>query len=99
MQPNPKEDSIVAITYAFRQVKDAPSYGTIVVGSEQLDPNRLRDASIETVSTELDLLHRFTDIVIELDPDILSGWDVQVSSWGYLNARGSTYGTFLESLL
>ena len=28
----------------------------------------------------------------DLDPDILTGWEVQMSSWGYLEARGRTHG-------
>lgn len=41
---------------------------------------------------ELDLINRIIDVVRELDPDIIVGWDVQTASWGYLNARANTYG-------
>jgi len=36
------------------------------------------------------------DIVFDLDPDIVSGWEVQSSSWGYLTARGQKYGLCLR---
>jgi DNA polymerase zeta len=31
--------------------------------------------------------------VVDLDPDIIAGWEIQNSSWGYLGARGSQYGS------
>lgn len=45
---------------------------------------------------ELDLINKVADIVVELDPDIIVGWDVEGSSWGYLNLRASHYSEFLE---
>jgi DNA polymerase zeta len=47
---------------------------------------------VKIVSTELDLLNHVADIVVDLDPDILVGWEIQTASWGYLNARGRQYG-------
>jgi DNA polymerase zeta len=44
------------------------------------------------VRDELELLNRVVDIVLDLDPDIIIGWDVQNTSWGYLNARALYYG-------
>ena len=64
-----------------------------LVQNERLDLRRLRDIEAEVVPDELELLNRIIDTVVELDPDILVGWDVRASSWGYLNARGSHYGS------
>ena len=47
---------------------------------------------------ELDLFNRLIDLIIEIDPDILTGWEVQAGSWGYLEARGQTYGSGLDFL-
>ena len=44
------------------------------------------------VASELDLLNAVIDIVLDLDPDILVGWEVQTASWGYFKARAVTYG-------
>ena len=60
--------------------------------NDYTDPRRLRDHPIETVDTELELLNRVTDIIVELDPDILAGWEIQSASWGYCDARGRAYG-------
>ena len=38
------------------------------------------------------MINRLIDVVNELDPDIVTGWEVQAASWGYLSARASTYG-------
>lgn len=50
--------------------------------------------------SELDLINRLTDIVREHDPDILSGYEVQSSSWGYVIERARMhFGYILPVLL
>lgn len=44
------------------------------------------------MSEEIDLINRVVDVVIDLDPDIITGWDIELSSWGYLDSRAETYG-------
>lgn len=50
--------------------------------------------AFEVVPSELDLLNRLIDVIVEIDPDILAGWEVQAASWGYLSARANIYGTW-----
>ncbi|KAI0651854.1 hypothetical protein C8Q79DRAFT_935176 [Trametes meyenii] len=99
--PDPDLDEVVAVFYALhssdqRDRDDSGTFacesGIIVVDSEQLSSRRLGSADAEFVDSELDLLNRVIDIVVELDPDIVSGWEVQAGSWGYLSVRGRTYG-------
>ena len=91
-------DGIVAIFYAYQESSDYDATGdvyqsgVVAVHIDRIDPKRLRDHQIETVDTELELLNRVTDIIVEFDPDILAGWEIQTSSWGYCDARGKTYG-------
>lgn len=66
--------------------------GMIVVENNQVNARRLRGVKFEAVSSELDLLNRLIDVVVDINPDIISGWEVQAASWGYLNTRASTYG-------
>jgi DNA polymerase zeta len=66
--------------------------GVVVVRNALMDPRALRDIPGQVVSTELDLLNTIVDLVLDLDPDIVTGWEVQSSSWGYLSARGLQYG-------
>lgn len=72
--------------------------GILLVGTSQLDQDRLRCHTFEVMQEELDLINRIVDIVQELDPDIIVGWDVQTASWGYLNARANTYGNIPRQL-
>jgi DNA polymerase zeta len=55
---------------------------------------RLRHREIQIVDSELDLINATIDVVNDLDPDIVVGWDTQLSSWGYLQARGASYGEY-----
>lgn len=93
--PDANQDEIVALFYAVGN-DDLHSglldQGILVVQNPQLDPRRFRGYSLEAVSDELELINRIIDIVVDIDPDILVGWEVQASSWGYLNSRGSQYG-------
>ena len=66
----------------------------IAVHSEQFSQRRLRSVKAEFVDGELDLLNRVIDVIVDFDPDIISGWEVQAASWGYLGARGRSYGRF-----
>ncbi len=62
--------------------------------SDQFSQRRLRSVKADFVDSELDLLNRVIDVILDFDPDIVSGWEVQAASWGYLGARGRTYGEF-----
>ena len=59
----------------------------------------MRDSEIDVVETEAELLNTFVDRVLDLDPDIICGWEIQSASWGYLAARGRHLGRFLTHLM
>ena len=96
--PNPDEAEIAAVFYSFpahhRDSSEAFTCqsGIIAVTGDQLNARRLRSVKSEFVDSELELLNRIIDVIIDLDPDIVSGWEVQAASWGYLGARGRSYG-------
>ena len=53
------------------------------------------DALVDEEDSELDLINRLTDLVREFDPDILTGYEVQSSSWGYVIERARLqFGSF-----
>ncbi|KAI0348054.1 hypothetical protein BDW22DRAFT_1350202 [Trametopsis cervina] len=94
--PDPDKDPIVAVFYSYydsnfqRVDHDTPftcESGIIALDNAELNTPRLRNWTIDTVDSELDLLNRVVDIVQAFDPDIVTGWEVQSASWGYLNAR------------
>jgi DNA polymerase zeta len=102
-KPDPEVDEINAIFYAFQNSNVDPSgpfscdVNCVFVESVNVNSSRMRDFDAEVVSSELDLLNRIADIVCDLDPDVILGWEVQTSSWGYLTARGRHYGPFFLS--
>ncbi|KAJ3553039.1 hypothetical protein NM688_g3832 [Phlebia brevispora] len=99
--PDPGTDEIAAIFWSYydsnlqRDDHDEPfkcEDGVIAVQKSCLDPKKLRDQVIDAADTELEVINRLIDIVNELDPDIVTGWEIQAASWGYLTARASLYG-------
>lgn len=47
--------------------------------------------NIDEEHSELDLINRLTDLVREFDPDILTGYEVQSASWGYVIERARVH--------
>ena len=95
---------VAAVTWCFQDEDGPPPEGDrraafrsgiLVVKNPQFDPRRLGDIHVDEYDDELELIHSLVDLVHELDPDILAGWEVQRSSWGYLATRGREYGTFI----
>lgn len=102
--PNPEEDEVVVVFYSYQDSDEFPPEENgrftcqsrmIVVENDQVNAKRLRDLKFEVVSSELDLINRLIDVVVDINPDIITGWEVQADSWGYLSARASTYGRYL----
>lgn len=48
---------------------------------------KINDIEIIRVNSEADLIEDFVNLVINFDPDILSGYEIQNSSWGYFFQR------------
>ena len=95
---------VAAVSWCFQDEDELPTEsdrraayrsGILVVKNFQFDPQRLRNIHIDEYDDELELINSLVDLVHELDPDILAGWEVQRSSWGYLATRGREYGAFI----
>ncbi|KAJ9636926.1 DNA polymerase zeta [Knufia peltigerae] len=99
LAPNPDEDAVACIFWCVqtddeemesRGGRDGIHKGIITVADE---PQRAKKVGrnvtfdVEEEATELDLLTRLVDIVRSYDPDILTGYEVHNSSWGYLIER------------
>jgi len=68
-----------------------------VVDSQQTREERLRLEGVPCtiLDSELDLFNWVIDCVKGWDPDVLSGWELHNSSWGYLAARANeAFGKF-----
>ncbi|KAH7883594.1 hypothetical protein F5I97DRAFT_2041862 [Phlebopus sp. FC_14] len=100
--PDANIDEIAAVFYAVGNddiYSTLHDQGVLVVRNARLNSNRLRGFPIEIVADELELINRVIDIVVDLDPDIVLGWEVQAASWGYLNTRGICYGLDVGELI
>jgi len=98
---DPENDEIAGLFWSFHNGDDAGlegdrrsryQSGILVLESANFDPKRLRDHHLETFSSEMDLINFMVDEVRDLDPDVVTGWEVQSGSWGYLINRAKTYG-------
>jgi DNA polymerase zeta len=102
--PDAEVDEICAAFYSFQNPdKDQSSIftcetGQVIVQTAQVDQIKGREPRADMVATELDLINRVVDIICDIDPDILIGWEVQAASWGYLKSRGQHYGMFATNL-
>ena len=94
--PDPELDPLAALFY--RMVVEGEEYGQ--VGCIAVRLARLEGvARVRRVESELELIRAVVRLVRDADPDILGGWEVQMSSWGFLMARAATLGINLCPLL
>jgi DNA polymerase zeta len=57
------------------------------------------DPNCEYFSTEMELIQGFLTFYHKCDPDILVGYEIEKSSWGYLMSRAVTLGFDIQSHL
>jgi DNA polymerase zeta len=97
--PNPEEDEVSLIFWCVQSDDEdmkvnAPKggihVGILVLSEDGAMAEKISRASgvdVEGEASELDLLTRLVDIVRRYDPDIITGYEVHNSSWGYLIER------------
>ena len=95
LAPDPDKDEISFVTWylAGEDADDDNKVGILLLSKEGDDlVERVRgivgnDVQVDAEEDELGLLNVMVDIVRALDPDILTGYEVHNSSWGYLIER------------
>ena len=92
--PDPLEDEIQCIFWTVEGEEnptiDRPRIGILCLSDEKGIAERIAkqvSVEVEYEEDELDLINRIVDIVRQFDPDILTGYEVHNSSWGYLIER------------
>jgi DNA polymerase zeta len=97
--PNPEEDEVQAIFWCSKSDENfatgdhaslAVHSGVVVLSEDSSlaqSMQRLTPTKIIEESSELDLMVRMVEIVRTHDPDILTGYEVHGSSWGFLIER------------
>lgn len=101
--PDPVRDPVVAIFFCFTDdddlVFDESKSGRIqgsqmgiMAVKDQFNVNALGlDCKVAQFESEFDLFKAFSLLVRKIDPDILCGWEIQSSSWGYLIDRSKLF--------
>lgn len=99
LAPNPEEDEVACVfwcvqtddeEHASQGIKDGMHAGIVALANEPGIAQKIArnvDMDVQEEKTEVDLLTRVVDIVRYFDPDILTGYEVHNSSWGYLIER------------
>ena len=99
LAPNPEHDEVECIFWCVQSDDEDHGTNSNVEGLQlgiialSKDPgiakkfSRTAPIDLEEESAELDLLMKVVDIVRYYDPDILTGYEVHNSSWGYLIER------------
>ena len=97
--PNPEHDEVLSIFWSVKGDKDdgdsdnnleIPRTGVILLCEDDEVSQQLTkqtNVDVEFESSELDTITRLVDIVRQEDPDIITGYEVHGSSWGYLIER------------
>lgn len=96
--PDPTQDQISAIFWTHQSEynenwgdKDELFSGAIFVCRNEKERKRFKSACkfpATFTETELDAINSLVDVVRTHDPDILAGYEVSSSSWGYIIERG-----------
>lgn len=99
LAPNPEEDQIACVFWCIQtddediEVNtDSKGMHAGILALAETRPmarriSRIVPLDVEEEQSELELLTRMVDIVRYYDPDILTGYEVHNSSWGYLIER------------
>lgn len=97
--PNPSTDEVSTIFYKFMDTNSMFPESTIKHGvlinrrsyTSEFDPRELRtqlpNIHIECFNTESGIINRLVELVDYFDPDILSGFEINAMSWGYIIER------------
>ncbi|OHT08034.1 DNA polymerase family B containing protein [Tritrichomonas foetus] len=85
--PDPRYDPIKAITYAHVISQDIIDTGVFYVGQ----PFHC-GVKAEFYETETDLFRRLTEFILQVDPDIITGYNIENESIGYLEKRAQNIG-------
>lgn len=100
LSPNPEHDEITCIFWCIQSddkamIVDGDEHGVragIVANSADTPAiarriSQIMEVDVQQEASEIELLARMVEIVRHWDPDILTGYEVHMSSWGYLIER------------
>ena len=90
--PDPAHDPISCIFWCIQSANGTDRDSGVLTTEQRFPVGLLRhfgDIDIRVESEEAYLINALVDVVRELDPDILTGYEVHTSSWGYVIERAT----------
>ncbi|RDL36039.1 DNA polymerase [Venustampulla echinocandica] len=99
LSPNPEEDEVQCLFWCLQSDDESVEnngnaegthVGIVVVSEDGAKSTSIANQTaveVRAESSELDLIVRMVEIVRTHDPDVLTGYEVHGSSWGYLIER------------
>lgn len=104
-QPDPATDEIACIFYAIHN--DVPEHlpqstDGLLINTAGMDAfNAQFGISVEAtlVNSERELLMSLVQLIRKWDPDIFAGYEIEMSSWGYVMQRSQAIGVDLVPLI
>lgn len=101
LRPDPSQDPIEVVFYCLQSSRRLESgngrrpgtyVGMIIVKGGKDDNQKvkyaLNDCLVEVVETEIELMNLLIDKVRDWDPEVLTGFELESWSWGYVMGRG-----------
>lgn len=88
--PNPEHDPITCIFWCIQSGSSGESQTGIIVTNDGFTEEifrRFAEVDVYAEPDEMYMINTLVDIVRDLDPDILTGYEVHSSSWGYVIER------------
>lgn len=98
--PNPERDPISCVFWCiqFERLEELET-GILVIKTGNVDEDTFRRLAnvgqIYMEDDEMCLINTLVDIVRDIDPDILTGYEVHSSSWGYIISRAMHLNGFV----
>lgn len=94
LHPDPDRDPVLAAFWGYQSeyISEDSIEGCIFV-SKTIDEQKKISSALSKmlitrfVSTEVDLIDELINTVLDYDPDILSGYEINSTSWGYIIQR------------
>lgn len=100
---NPASDPILAAVFILHsdEYVDTSRADKYICHLDEVPLSRTGVQGFRSVSvpSEAVLIHTLIDFVVDRDPDILVGYEVQRASWGYLFDRGKALGIDISARL
>lgn len=74
--PDPLRHEILQISLVSRPRNHSEIHGVVLSHADDARTYKLEDFTLETFESEKSMLSRFVDLVLRMDPDMITGWNV-----------------------